>query len=183
MKTFRIGLLVLISFCLTGSSISAQEYTPQQQEIVNLLKEFEYAVDHFTGSSDISKLISFYSDNYSMERMEYSIDGTGKRVKLGFDEFKQNIMRAAENEDEEITYEISDINYVQVVGFGAVANFNANFSINEDGEKLFSGTRNTTLQMKKTPGGWKIVHSYVTEVRDDIVKYLCTYNLFQKTER
>ena len=47
-------------------------------------------------------------------------------------------------------------------------------------EELFGGREIVTAHMKKTGAGWQIRDLYATEIRNDIRKYICPYEVFQK---
>lgn len=174
-----IGILVLACTIALSNPISAQNYTPEEQEVIQTLSEMAMVVKDFKGAGDLEKLMSYYDKNFKVHRTEYSIDGTLRNVTRDYDQFREEISNFAAS-DEDVSYKIDGINYIKVIGHAAVLNYNTTFSVSQNKELLYAGTQNSTMQLVKRASGWKIIRSDVVDMVDEVNRYSCKYSVFKK---
>lgn len=175
-------LLLFIPFCLLMLTGTAQESSTKDDEaqIRTLINKVIDLVDGLSSPSQAKELLSYYTPNYTAIRTDYLVDGTYKSNTTSQENMSTRLNRFATNIDQRVEYKLDNIHYLKVLGKTAVANYSVNFSTYNKSEKLIGGTQIITARLVKTDSGWKTQSAHVTEVRDDIQRSVCNYEVFTK---
>jgi|GEM_PF-3011591 len=175
-------LLLSIPFCLLLISGAAQEGSSAEDEaqIRALINEIVDLVDGLSSPVEAKQLYAYYTPNYTAIRTDYLIDGTFKSSSIDEETFKMRVTPFSTDIDQRVEYKLDNIHYLKVLGKTAIANYTANFSTYNKSDKLVGGTQVITARLVKTDSGWKIQSTHVAEVRDDMQRALCNYEVFAK---
>jgi len=151
-----------------------------EQQIRSLLQEVSQLASNIKTPQDVQKLKSYYTPNYSAIRTDYLVDGSHSSTSTTMEGVGSRLSGVSTDIDQTLEYKIDQISYLKVLGNTAVVNYTAPFSLSNKGEVVFGGTQVITARLVKTDTGWKISSSTVAEVRDNIQKYVCNYELYSK---
>lgn len=175
-------LLLFIPFCLLMITGTAQESSTMDDEaqIRTLINEVIDLVDGLSSPSQAKELLSYYTPNYNAIRTDYLVDGTYKSSATSQENMGLRLSRFATNTGQRVEYKLDKIHYLKVLGNTSVANYSVNYSTYNKSDKLVSGTQIITARLVKTDSGWKIQSAHIAEIRDDIQRSVCNYEVFTK---
>ena len=173
---FRIVYAILLFLALPLFAISQSE----EQAIENVVKEMAETVDNLKTNLDAQRYLGYFTPSYQAMRSDYLVDGSASHHTVTLETMKRRLQSFAMDINQSVDYKVDKINYVQVLGKTAIVNFTAKFSITDGGKLVFGGVQNVTQTMVNTDLGWKVSRSHITEVRDNMQKYTCKYELYSK---
>ena len=173
-------LTLTSAFLLLLASVTTLRAQSDEQQIRDLLHEVSALVSNIRTPQDLQRLRNFYTPNYTAIRTDYLVDGSHSSTTVSMESIGDRLRGVSTDIDQRVEYKIDDINYIKVLGNTAVVNYVAPFSIINKGEVVFSGAQVITARLVRTDTGWKIASSTVAEVRDNIQKYVCNYQLYSK---
>ena len=163
--------------CVAFIPLHAQD---DEAQIRQLLHDLANSVNSAQTLQDAKNIRNFFTPAYTAIRTDFLPDGSTKSQNVTLDVMGTRISGFVSDVDQKVEYKLGNINFLKILGNTAVANYNADFSISNKGDLVYSGSSNTTSKLVKTDSGWKIASATTAEVRDNVQRYVCNYELFKK---
>lgn len=180
MKTFILCFSVLLSafsYSATGQATSAE------QEIRALINDYVQKVDGMKNVQDAKNITQLFTPGFKSIRTDFLVDGTYKGQSIDGEQVFERLNSFASNIDQDVDLRLENINFLKVLGNKtAVVNYTVNFTLFNKKEELVSGSQNITSTIVNTDNGWKIANSHISEVRENIKKSMCNYEVFAKDQ-
>ncbi len=169
-----------IFLCLSLMSTSVAQ--DDETIITKAIKQMVEKVGSIETAEDVKKFLSYHTPNYTAIESGLLIDGSSGIKNVTLKDLEARMNRIVMNDKYQVVPKLEEINYIKILSNTAIVNTTISYSVNDGGEFLFSGSQNRTQTLVKTEEGWKIVREYIAEVRDNLQKYDCTYEVYEKDE-
>lgn len=178
-------LLILSLVC--GLMFTAHEAVSQagpEAEITNLIQHRIDLINLAHSAPRSAELVNLHAKEFQASNTTYLPDGTFEQRTLSLEDFKRVLSNYADSDSHKFSIKLNDIPFIRVFDKTGVAIYTASYTMNDmvSGQPLYGSDQIITVHVKSTPDGWKFVDQHVTEIRDKINKYPCTYELYQKDE-
>ena len=168
------GLFMLpgLAMSQTDDDQAIREVINKRHELINLAKSRPV----------ISELLNLHTKEYVQVTSIYTPDGGVSRRESDLDGAKRILSHYSDAGDVQYVTNVENIAFSQVFDRSAVVIYRASYAMNDanTGQEMYSGNQIITANLKKTPDGWKYNDIYTTELRLNISKYPCGYELYQK---
>jgi len=180
MNLFKGFVLAAISCITFGYSATAQ--SSDIQDVTHLVMHRAELMNLASSSPRSSELIDMYTDDFESTRMIYLPDGQVRKVTGDLARLKSIVSNYNDSQATRVVSKVDTIHYINVLGNTAIVIFSGNYSMieTETNTALYDGLVITTMYLRRSPNGWKIADQFTTEVRGNINKYPCAYELYQK---
>ena len=172
-----LPLLLLGSFF----SASAQNYTPEEQAVVKVVKDFATAYSDLSTSKDKTRVLQLFNRRMVSNMNFIRIGGRVNVVDSDYEKF-ENHLESLVGSELSIYHEITEIFYVSVKNDVGVVSYQNNFEVKKGDETLSKGVQLVTITQKKIKDSWMIILYDVTEIEDAKLKGKCLCELFESTD-
>ncbi len=177
MKIFSY-LFPILFIAIAGPSL-AQE---AEQEIRQIIQQRAKHINSMRNPLDVKEYMDIFTPTYTAMRSDYLVDGTVNHSTVTKESMQNRINSYALNEKNPLSYTLDKINFINVLGTTAVANYTGNFEVRSNGAVTLGGFQNVTSTFVKTNQGWKISRSHITEVRTTMQQYTCKFQMFTQNK-
>ena len=177
-KYCAIILTALLMFVSTDNNAQSAD----EQAISEVINKRHDLINLAKSTPRISELLNLHTSDYVQINTVYTPDGEVSRRESDLSAVKRVLSHYSDAGDVQYETNVDNIAFSQIYERSAVAIYRASYSMNDvlSGNEMYSGTQIITANLKKTPDGWKFRDIYTTELRTNINKYPCGYELYQK---
>jgi len=175
-------LLSYLFVCLFLCAATLGSTQGNEQEIRKIIQERANLINSMRNPLDVKKYMDILTPNYTATRSDYLVDGTVNHTMVTKESMQNRINSYALNSNNPLTYTLDKINFINVLGSTAVANYTGKFEIKSNGKVTLGGFQNVTTTFVNTNQGWKISRSQITEVRTTMTQYTCKFQMFTQNK-